>query len=456
MNATFLVNILTQSYPRSTVIDAAVAYADFYEPFVDHIRRHPTIKLNFYGRTDQSQPVSLRLLAWFLNEAPPTAECFLVNGAYHPKVIWWHGYGAYIGSANLTRNGWEKNIEAGVFLDERELAEFGVEAQLERMFDEIDAVSIKLSPDLYQKLEALEGDRRRLQPGLIALQQRYEQLLSGEKHFPGQTTVVRKGELPSRARQTFVDEWRATLGLMRKLCRAFQATGKRPAWVPATANATVHFDQFLHGYYYHYIEATSSGGKAADRVEEVHEKNRSDPGRALGDALGWWTSLTGPPTTNSYNEEIFISEWAPRMQSLLAKDALSQMNVEEFIEVMSHSHAFREHARHYDRKEGLPGDAPEPEDQKLRRICEYIWPQRSRDGHSVVELLQFLIYGSDPAEAEFRLWSALRDDKWRLPHLGKSTLGELIGWARPDDYPPRNNRNNLALRALGYDVETFA
>jgi len=126
------------------------------------------------------------------------------------------------------------------------------------------------------------------------------------------------------------------------------------------------------------------------------------------------------------------------------------------IEVMSHSYAFREHARHYDRKEGLPGDGPEPEDQKLRRICEYIWPQRSRDGYSVVELLQFLIYGSDPAEAEFRLWSALRDDKWRLPHLGKSTLGELIGWARPDAYPPRNNRNNLALRALGYDVETVA
>jgi hypothetical protein len=28
----------------------------------------------------------------------------------------------------------------------------------------------------------------------------------------------------------------------------------------------------------------------------------------------------------------------------------------------------------------------------------------------------------------------------------------VVGWARPEDTPPRNGRTNKALRALGYPV----
>lgn len=144
------------------------------------------------------------------------------------------------------------------------------------------------------------------------------------------------------------------------------------------------------------------------------------------------------------------------MQELLSPTKLPTLTLEEFTEAMSHSHAFREHARHFDRPEGLGADEQEPEDEKLRRMTAAIWAARTHEGdRGVLEVLQFLIYGKKPADAEHRLWMACRNKGWRLPHLGRSTLGELIGWARPDDYPPRNNRNNLALRALGYDVSGF-
>jgi len=42
--------------------------------------------------------------------------------------------------------------------------------------------------------------------------------------------------------------------------------------------------------------------------------------------------------------------------------------------------------------------------------------------------------------------------QWRLRWVQFSTWGEVVGWARPDEYPPRNDRTLKGLRALGYPV----
>lgn len=55
---------------------------------------------------------------------------------------------------------------------------------------------------------------------------------------------------------------------------------------------------------------------------------------------------------------------------------------------------------------------------------------------------------SDCAE---RIWNAVYAPEWSLPHLGVNTLGELLGYARPDEFPPRNGRVSKTLYALGYD-----
>jgi hypothetical protein len=41
-------------------------------------------------------------------------------------------------------------------------------------------------------------------------------------------------------------------------------------------------------------------------------------------------------------------------------------------------------------------------------------------------------------------------------HLGISALGELVGWALPDKFPPKNNRTSKALYALGNQVRFMA
>ena len=57
---------------------------------------------------------------------------------FHPKVIWWGGYGAYIGSANLTDSGWLRNIECGLFISDPELIQHGLDLELERFFEQLE------------------------------------------------------------------------------------------------------------------------------------------------------------------------------------------------------------------------------------------------------------------------------------------------------------------------------
>ena len=65
-------------------------------------------------------------------------------------------------------------------------------------------------------------------------------------------------------------------------------------------------------------------------------------------------------------------------------------------------------------------------------------------------LLNYVVWGNGSVSA--RLWNAIRSDDWAIPHNGLSSLGEIVGWARPDEFPPRNMRTSKGLRALGYNV----
>jgi hypothetical protein len=79
-----------------------------------------------------------------------------------------------------------------------------------------------------------------------------------------------------------------------------------------------------------------------------------------------------------------------------------------------------------------------------------VWRQRSREGRTVLELLNYVVWGNGSVSA--RLWNAIRSDDWAIPHIGLSSLGEIVGWARPEECPPRNMRTSKGLRALGYNV----
>src|SRR5687768_7170338 len=100
-NGKYFMNIVAnlQRYEISEVL-CAVAYAQRKMEIFDHCHRN-SIKLKYWGRYDSTVPVSTLILEPFINRSSDLYRCYLVKEFFHPKVYWFRGYGAYIGSANI-------------------------------------------------------------------------------------------------------------------------------------------------------------------------------------------------------------------------------------------------------------------------------------------------------------------------------------------------------------------
>jgi hypothetical protein len=91
-------------------------------------------------------------------------------------------------------------------------------------------------------------------------------------------------------------------------------------------------------------------------------------------------------------------------------------------------------------------------DEKTPLLANYLFDRRSGNGSSVGQVLHHVLYGGSEDDLPSRLWDANANPQWKIDHLGVSALGEIVGWALPTRFPPRNNRTSKALRSLGYPV----
>ena len=125
-----------------------------------------------------------------------------------------------------------------------------------------------------------------------------------------------------------------------------------------------------------------------------------------------------------------------------------------FHDVCMGVHSIKDYARRVpNRAVGLPENGTRYTiPQKVSALAHRIWNAKSVGGHGVAELLHFMLYGGSNEQLPERLWGAVSDPTWKIEGLGISALGELVGWALPNRFPPRNGRTSKALRSLGYDV----
>lgn len=459
LNSELLVNLAAQAGTFCTHVDAAVAYADGADhPFLKACLEHE-VNLTFYGLLDESGAVGVNFLQEILARGPARGQARLVKGNFHPKVIWWRGFGAYVGSANLSQKAWFNNVEAGVFLDEDELTSTGAGADLDKMFAHLEENSVPVTDEILTKLRRLQGQRQLLVDAQEAkIKAAFDGLFGHIPNNPGQFSVLAKGVKENKAEKLFVKEWTETLQTMRGLSKDFAILGLRPTWVDPDVDAVIHFDQFLHAYYYRFVrrglgdeDDTALSGLA--KVKASYGRNRGNPAAALESAAIWWADLQHAPG----GEDDFIRVSAPSMRAAFSRTALGSMNLAEFIQALQHVHAFQNHARQVSNAFfGLPHDHHENRHLRAERLCTWLWQQQTATGKSVRDVLEFVLWGSYPTEMEQRLWLATSDVNYNLPHFGQSSLGEAVGWARPDKYPPRNNRTNKALIALGHSVRLFS
>src|SRR5688500_18046307 len=214
-------------------VKAAIAYAqhgiDKILLFDDCLRKSK--KLTFYGRVDGTCPIDLRILQWFLQRNSPNALCRLVPHWLHAKVIWWVGQGAYIGSANLTDRAWFKNYEAGVYLSNEDLEQFGLTLELEDFFDGLDQSSFPLDNEEYERQVKLDKRRAELLKKLHEIEREFEDGHWKLKDRTTPITVAATRKTKEKRMTAFKQEWSETLQLIRSVGARVSMDENRPAWI---------------------------------------------------------------------------------------------------------------------------------------------------------------------------------------------------------------------------------
>lgn len=399
-------------------------------------------KLTFYGRLDNSIPVTSSALRWFLQQTSTNYTCFLMNRVLHAKIIWLRGEGVYIGSANLTASAWRSNIEVGTFLTEEELNEQGCLDDLANIADEVHRLSSPLTRELYDFVVELEKKDSALAPSRSQLSKWFNENCT-IKETPSLASV-NTGKAAERNQEKFLKEWNETLELLRTIARKLR--DYRPSWIETEVPDGVHVDQFLHAFYYRKVRQGTR-----QPFDEWFEQNKHNPDRALIEQMQWWQTGDYP----FESEANFIHDWAPSSKLLLARDKVLTLSEEDFSLLCTQVHAVRDHAiKLSNRMLGLPGDSSSIA-EKTEAFGRWLYGQTTAHQKSVLATIEFVLYGGESAGLSQRLWIATKDEKWKIDHLGLSSLGEMVGWAMPDTFPPRNSRTSKALRALGYNVAVY-
>lgn len=428
---------ITENAARSTEeVLAAVAYANDSRLLFEWCRKQ-RIPLKFWGRLDSSVAVSVKILKEFIAEKSPSYTCKLVKH-HHAKVIWWRGYGLYIGSANLTDSAWYRNVEAGCFFEETE-----IDAQTANEITSLFATLDRHATPLTEELLNVMSDR-----AAVVTRSKPEDGDFWENpsivNWNG-LTHVSNVTATDRRRVEFLEEWHATLQELRNIGEIVSRPENRPSWIGDDVPKGAQADQFLHAHYY---QRTFQGNKAA--YETHYEDNKTDPAGALVSAIDWWRK----PANVRENEDRMLNIDAPYLREHLSQPALLKLGANEFREICGRVHSIVDYARRVRNttmslaNDGRGYSIPE----KLDALSTKIWESRTGNGSSVVELLNYVLYGGSADELPTRLWSAISDAEWKMECLGVSALGEIVGWALPDTFPPRNGRTSKALRSLGYDV----
>lgn len=462
-----IANSLNNRYPRElaaqadrdelTQIDLAVAYVSRMDELFNLAERRD-VPFNLYALADGEFP-HIDVIRRFIESGHLSWHIFLTRAFFHPKIMWFRGIGAYIGSANLSDRAWVQNIECGVWIPQEELISMQWVGQLDLLFRMIAERSVAATSD---HLKALVQLRKR-RGSLIRAQQEFQADVDRAlADLPGNqapTDITIHHEPGGVARQMFLREWNQSLTILHKVGNLFAANRQHwPRWVDRDVPASIVQDQATEWWWDTEFRRTRESRLI---MEEVHRKNAVNPDAAVRSLLDRWCKFDGSGHAgDSY--PAWINEHPRELSVLLMPDELAQLDIRRLGRILYLCHASREHARQIPNHElGLPAGETRTREERAPLLAEYLWSKTSRKGRRIKDLLEFVLWGDRRAGSQGnidvanRIWIATHNDEWRLPHLGVHILGELLGYARPDQYPPRNNRVSKTLYALGFSGIAF-
>jgi len=435
INGHYLQYILDNCKESTEDVVAAVAYATEVSLLFDWCWKNNK-SLTYYGRLDEDVAVSSPVLESFLKRKSPNYVCYLVQH-HHAKVIWWRGVGVYIGSANITNKAWYSNVEVGCFFSEDEIND-EMAGDLSNLFSLLHSKATPLTDELFELLKKRERECYKNRPDPDGFwKNRCINKWGGLVHASHKNASDKR-------RDDFLVEWYSTLQIMRDIGSRIGTDENRPIWVNKDVPSGAQADQFLHAHYY---QRTFEGTSA--RYGYYFEQNKKRKEDALTEAIQWWKALSNAPAT----EAEMLNTNAPLLRNLLSQNNVKDMNYESFTEICSKVFAIRDYARRvHNNYVDLPSGVTYTIPQKVEALSKKIWNAKSIGGLNINEVIQYVLYEGTLETLPERIWDVVSDQKWKIPGLGISAFGEMVGWALPDIFPPRNGRTSKALKSLGYDV----
>jgi hypothetical protein len=149
-----------------------------------------------------------------------------------------------------------------------------------------------------------------------------------------------------------------------------------------------------------------------------------------------------------------LFEWSPFLREALSADHILRLTESDFEKVCGRVWSIQDHGRRVSNVTlNLPGDRRHDMETKTSALAKFLFSRRSKNGSNVLEVIHYLLYGGTDEAIPTRLWECTTDGPLRIEHLGISALWELVGWALPRKFPPRNNRTRKSLRSLGFPVD---
>lgn len=296
---------------------------------------------------------------------------------------------------------------------------------------------------------------------LTKAQGEYDQLVDNIlNRIPGKrplTDVTRSRVRGGAARQSFLEEWESGLTILGKLAQRFEEDRANwPTWVDQSTNSTIVQDQATEAWWETRFRSTRESPRL---MEEAHARNRSRVQDAEGDLLDFWRQFD-PEDAEMWDR--FVNREPQVLRKLLTQDSLRRLDENVLGVILGCCHAAKAHSRQIKNSEhGLDKDYKTDLETRVELFASYLWKARSSGSRTISEVLLDVIWGDEGGGVEDqnpgeRIWKALHTEEWKLPHLGAHIFGELIGYARPDEYPPRNNRVSKTLRALGHSGIRFS
>lgn len=442
LNGRYLRSVLPGPDQEVDWVKAAIAYGSDGTTLLQNCL-DLGIRLDIWMRYDHTVPVEPALLQAMLDAMDGNVFCQLVPDVLHAKVIWWKGYGVYIGSANLTERAWVSNIEFGVFLSEAELeAGDGDELRhIEEFFEQMETLesTLPLSQEIIDEQKRIRSLRRSFddQATKAALGARRTPIWEGPASAPDKKNAY------DRKREAFVGEWTEGLSILRNI--GAKVADYKPVWLESDVPVAWQVDQFLHAVYYNRVK-----DGPAHPYERYYQINRKDPSAALLYYLDWWSGLTAAPSFEDDN----LHRRAPIIRRALSPENIDSVTPQELIAICGANHATADHVAKIPLSVLGLSQKSMPFNERLEAFGSWLYQQRNGRGESFIDLLRYVFDGgkSAPADLAGRVFQAAYDPERRFPHVGINQLSEVVGWARPELCSPRNGRTSKGLRALGYNV----